>query len=304
MVFPIDYQDLPIADPIIHEAYSRMVPLKFQCCLVGQNPWNITTARVIVIGATSQNQPVGLIIASQFTFLLSAEIHWLFVNEAHRNQKIATQLVLSLEKELKQLNCPIITLAYETDTPSAPALENVLLHTKWPDPVVFVQRYFFDVLTFNPAWFQKSYKFPSNVVTFPWTELKPKDKVWLKDLVQQYHFLALLSPFYEEERIEPLNSMGIRFQGEVIGWMITHRIAPDTIRYTSLYIMPKFQLKGSSTPLLIQSINLQKKMGIPQAFFEINFSQLDQRWQKFVNQRLAPYAKKITQVKQVSKLEL
>jgi hypothetical protein len=32
-----------------------------------------------------------------------------------------------------------------------------------------------------------------------------------------------LGPFVEEERIELLNSLGLRYKGEVVGWHITHR---------------------------------------------------------------------------------
>jgi len=106
-----------------------------------------------------------------------------------------------------------------------------------------------------------------------------------------------MSPLGAEEKIiEYTNSLGLRYKKEVIGWMITHRIAPDTIRYTSLYVDPEYQYKGPSIRLLIESMVLQTRSTIKWALFEINLDQINPSWYKFVQKRLAPYSQKITEI--------
>jgi hypothetical protein len=51
------------------------------------------------------------------------------------------------------------------------------------------------------------------------------------------------SPFIEEEKIEPLTSFCIMREGEPCGWLITHRIREDTIRYTLAYLSDRVRGK-------------------------------------------------------------
>jgi hypothetical protein len=41
--------------------------------------------------------------------------------------------------------------------------------------------------------------------------------------------------------MEPVNSLGLRFDGQIVEWIITHRIAPGTTRYTALFVHKELQ---------------------------------------------------------------
>jgi hypothetical protein len=67
----------------------------------------------------------------------------------------------------------------------------------------------------------------------PWKDLAAES---LDELRARTDYPLELSPFTEEEKIEKINSIALVVDGVIAGWMITHRIAPDTIRYTKLYM--------------------------------------------------------------------
>ena len=78
--------------------------------------------------------------------------------------------------------------------------------------------------------------------------------------------------FRRKRRQEPCNSLGLRSDNEVVGWMITHRTRPDTIQYTSLYVEPAVRRRqpGIGMALLAKSICLQIESGVPRGIFLVH----------------------------------
>jgi hypothetical protein len=68
-----------------------------------------------------------------------------------------------------------------------------------------------------------------------------------------------LYPFHPEEKSEPLNSLGLRYQGQVVGWLITHRLNSNTIRYSYGFIRQDLQKMGRLIFLIANAVQLQIK---------------------------------------------
>jgi hypothetical protein len=117
--------------------------------------------------------------------------------------------------------------------------------------------------------------------------------------IDQGRIHPLLNPFANKEMpMETINSLGLRYQGEVIGWIITHRPNPETIRYSNLYVDPRFYFKGFAISLLIKSMQLhQLTPDVPHALFEVNLTETEPSWWNFVKRRLIPYATKTERFK-------
>lgn len=113
--------------------------------------------------------------------------------------------------------------------------------------------------------------------------------------------LAELSPFREEHLIEPRSSFGLRYQGQIVGWMITHRIAVDTVRYSALFIRPDLQSMGRAIPMLATAIRHQlEDPQVTKAMF-IVLSE-NAAMGKFVHCRLSPYLTGVQQTWKASKV--
>jgi len=257
-------------------------------------------APLIFFEARDSNTLVGLIMAKRFTENQTAQVYSWVVAERWRQRGIGYALFEALQSHLAhQEQCIALGFEYEEQTPSAIAIECILTRLGWFPPKLYLIRCTFVAATFNPPWMQKyaSLKLPSEMGLFPWKELTASERTKILYQQNQGHFRPYLSPFRDEGSIEWVNSLGLRYRKEVIGWCITHRINPDTIRYSAFYIQNEFAIRGYAIWLLIQSIQQHKKSGIPIALFEANFEDTDHTWWLFVKKRLIPYADRVEKMK-------
>lgn len=299
MMYLVKRLDLATLDPHLYEAYAALTEPRYRCCLKSRNPYDISHTTQIAIGATWENKPVGLLLASEMDFLHFAELYSIYLAEAHRHRKIATEMISLLEAELIKLSCNFVTHIYSTADPTTPFLEKLLSDLNWSPGKLFGILCRFDASLFSPPWLNKQYHLSKAFHLFPWNELELKERNRLLRQLEQGVFPASVSPFgNEESTIEPLNSLGLRYKNKVVGWMITHRVAPDTIRYSALYIQREFQYRKEAIILLCEAIKLQIKSSVRWGIIEINIGQIEPSWLSFVQQRLIPYATSVTYTKQ------
>ena len=152
----------------------------------------------------------------------------------------------------------------------------------------------------DAPWMHK-YSLPTSFSAFLWSELTKNERMIIqqKQEAEQW-YPESLSPFQDEEIIEPLNSLGLRYKGEVVGWMITHRLTPDTIRYTSLFIRQDFQNLGRAIPLLAKAIYLHNSSKVTKGIFVVEIE--NKPMCRFVKRRMAPYLTSITETRETFKL--
>jgi uncharacterized protein (TIGR03032 family) len=224
------------------------------------------------ISATIDSQMIGMVIAeilpaSETISSTSAEILSLFVVPAHRHQGIGTLLVAYLENHLVKQGCTQVGIAYQSSEITTLALEPLLQKCGWlaPQTTFFLGQTVTEKIARAP-WLQK-YPLPEKFEIFPWSELTAEEK---QSILARKEYPEMLSPFKDEARIEPLNSLGLRYQNEIVGWIVTHRVAEDTIRYSTLFILPKFQRMGRGISLLASAIKRQVSSFVPQYKFAVS----------------------------------
>lgn len=281
------------------QSYEELTLPKFHDCLYSKQV--ISNTQSIVVAAYVDQRPVGLILASFYKALRIAEIHSLYVLEQYRRHKIGEKLLRTMQEELSKENCMLATFLYSAEDPSATLLEKIFGKLNWPEPRIYIIRCTFDGRAFNPPWLHQEYHYPEGFEVFPWTELTTAEKSTLIRQMEQGVIQQAVNPFQDEEIIEPLNSLGLRYKGEVVGWMLTHRMAPDTIRYTSLYVQRQLHLKGPAIFLLCESIKRQVASDVPWAILEVNVMHTELSWLKFLKRRLMPYAVSVENVMQAWK---
>lgn len=286
--------DLASLDAKIRQQYEALTLPKFHCCLQMKNPNGATPVTIIAIAATWNDEPVGLILATYYDKLHQAEVHSYFVTEAHRRKTIGTQLFQVLEAEARAKPCSFIFVRYPASESYSPYLEQILKHLDWTQPVKNIIHCNFDANTFSPPWWRRDYSYSSSLTVFPWKELTELDREKILSQIRRAVVHYSVSPFKEESTIEHLNSLGFRHEGEVVGWMITHRMDPDTIRYSALYIQPKFQMHGDAIKLLCDALWRHKASGIRYGLCEVNITMTKSKWINFVERRLMPYASSVT----------
>src|SRR5262249_8689802 len=112
-------------------------------------------------------------------------------------------------------------------------------------------------------------------------------------------FRACLNPFIDEDKIEPRVSLGVRKNGEVIGWWIVCRADAKTLVCTSLFTKPELQLQGYGVAVLAKSILLNADK--ERDWFVWDVSPAHPDMVRFVYRRMAPYVLSIRTSKAASK---
>ncbi|MBF0395298.1 MAG: GNAT family N-acetyltransferase [Desulfobacterales bacterium] len=243
----INIQPLTESDDI--NLYREMTFLRFQGYLdalqTNNNP-------VIAFKASgSNNEPIGLGLA--YSADDEALILSVFVDENHRNKGIGTLLFQKLEETLFDRNHSKIFVQYQSDNPGIGAFEKILKKQGWTIPVVDKIIFEGDRNIMKAPWIH--YPLSPDFSAFPWSDLTDTERsmILYKQRKEQW-YPEVLSPFQDEEIIEPLNSIGLRYKGEVAGWCINHRVAPDTIRYSFMFVRKDLQPLGWGILLLAESM--------------------------------------------------
>lgn len=256
--------------------------------------WQASTplGEILGLAAVENEEMVGLLMAelrkNPENDILTACILSLFVHPENRQQGIATGLVKRLETHAKEVGCSKIEISYQSSELTKIALEPLLQKLQWQTPKLSLILARFDTEHITQAPWVHHYRLPKGFAIFPWAQLtetqerriqqRQKEKVWYPES---------LSPFLEPSKLEPLNSLGLTYQGEVVGWMSNHRVAPDTIRYTTMFVEKKLQKRGLGAILIAESFMLQIASDIPYYTFAVGES--NQPMLQFVERRFRAY---------------
>jgi GNAT superfamily N-acetyltransferase len=222
---------------------------------------------VVAVEARHGEEVVGLALARTNSNGRSAQVLSIYVKKEHRNVGLGSGLLTCLEKVLAEDSYQRVDLSYREDLPAAGALEAVLARNRWAGPEV-------DLVMVKGSgeagravveseWMKKERTLPPGYGIFLWSELTAEER---ETIVQRQAagpwYPEELSPFREEEIVEPINSLGLRYQGKVVGWLVNHRIGPETIRYTPLFISEEARSVSAAFMLITEAIRLQDQAGI------------------------------------------
>lgn len=245
----------------------------------------------IVIAALDHQNPIALVIGMPVADGVW-EIASLFVEPQFRRRHIGSNLVKQLEKELKRKES--LSLLFNYRHALLPEMDPFLRKLGWEGRKVFALECFFqNTRDFHPPWFDRIYKRKNpKFQFFPWGELTDEEKTSLIKKEESGRFPAYYNPF-QRGTFEPQTSFGMRYQGEVVGWCITHEYKPQFLEFFCIYSHYDLQAKGIPMQLLIHSIKASQKSPFSARFF-VNFKQVSLRWIRTVAKRLAPYATHVT----------
>lgn len=245
-----------------------------------------TENAVFAYTITYMNQPVGLSIGEINQQEESAEILSLFVEPTHRNRGVSTQLVKFIEDEVKAKGCQHLAMTYLSGKPTTYSLERVLQKCHWAEPQVheIIGKGHIDNVIKMP-WVNKEGYFVNSYEIFPWSSLSNEEKMSIqkqKDKIPQD-----LYPLQYMANMERVNSIGLRYRGDVVGWLISHRIAPDTIRFTCSYIRHDLQKIGRNLGLMAEAIKRQHQAKIPYIIWTTPMHH--QGMVEFTKKRISPF---------------
>lgn len=253
---------------------------------------------VIALAASYLEQPVGLALAEIWEDdSSSAEVLSIFVEPPQRCAGIGTALLTRLEEELSQRGCTKAKLSYMTGKSTTPALERLLQKCNWtcPQPRMLICKGQAETIIQAP-WMKRYSRIPSSYSIFPWLEITQEERQAIQQQQETQPWIPEdLIPFQYEKHLEPITSLGLRYQGQVVGWVINHRFSPDTIRYTCSFVRKDLQKMGRIISLYAEAAKLQVQAKISNVIWTVPVAH--ESMVNFVKHRWAPYLASLGETK-------
>jgi GNAT superfamily N-acetyltransferase len=246
-------------------------------------------ATLLAVVARTAGQTIGLGLADVTG--PEAKLRSLFVEPEHWGQGIGSGLLAEVEAGAQALGARRIEAMYETVGESSPAAR-LAQKRGWrqSQPSTMVCRA--SERMRRAPWMKTA--LPVGFELFPWSERTQADEMEL--LREPLWYPSSLAP---DGNYEPLNSLGLRRDGRLVGWMITHRLGPSLVRYTSLFVSPEQRTLGPGMALLARAIVTQLDAGVTDGIFGVGLA--NKEMIRLVKRRLAPYLDELREIFYVAK---
>lgn len=257
----------------------------------------------LAVGYAVGGTPVGLALAQVCADCESVHVRSVFVRAAFRGKGIGAALLARLEQEAAGQPYPWLNLEYPRDREETPYWERILARRGWQPPQTASLRCAVigpeavHALLADP-WIQQPPSLPPGADLFLWDELAADERQRLEAQQDEAHYELGLEPMIGMRPYEPLNSLGLRYAGQVIGWMLTVRTAPGRLLYDRLFVEPEFRHTGWGITLLAEAIKRQYAVeGDAPEVGGVWRTRMDNRPMiLFIKRRLGPYLTSLVEI--------
>jgi GNAT superfamily N-acetyltransferase len=202
------------------------------------------------------------------------ELLSLYVAPSVQRRGVANMLMEAIENAIHELGFGKIETAYMAGIRNSEYVERLLTRRQWSVPKTNLLVFKFSLRTVMESlpWLGR-YTRGNRFEFFPWAEMTEADierlkasnraTAWIPESVQPWDVFDLPA-------IEQASSIGVRYDGEVVGWVITHQLDNDTIRFTRSFIRRDFARRARIVPAWHESMRLADKAGFQRGVFAVS----------------------------------
>jgi len=222
------------------------------------------TGPTIAVGYQAFGTPMGLIIA-HMDENKGAEILSIFVDKCCRNRGVATALLERMEAELLRCGCRNLHVCYKRDSANVPVLERILNKTGWgaPRPYLLTCKVQGkeNVDGLMKADWMNGHRLTPEFELFPWQEATKEDHARAGEIAGKLYVADGVSfiedSIFDPLKFDPLNSLGLRHKGSVIGCMLTQRIGEGMMRYDNMFVAQEYLRSDKGIVMTAEAIKRQ-----------------------------------------------
>lgn len=210
--------------------------------------------------ATLDKKMIGLALATVNEVKKRGKLISLFVAPNYRTKGIAQKLLKEVEVLLSTRRLSEIKTNYRAHWKSTPQVSHILAKAGWSLPdVEFIM---VDGLAANVLQLFKANEapYPEGYKSIPWSELNREDIQQLRKQTKNQDVPSDQNPFIAESSINKDVSLILKFENNVIGWVISHQLSKETNEFTSYYIADKHRSFRLAHKLMRETIFRQHEM--------------------------------------------
>ena len=226
----------------------------------------------LAVAASLGGQPAGLALAelpiAQDRDQHSAELLSVFVDKTCRGHGLGKALLGALESLVAEAGLGELAAVYMRGKPSIDIVERLLAQHGWsePEPRMVTVKFMVEEL-YKAAWLHR-YAPRAGYEIFSWMDLRDAEREEIRRSHETDAWIAPdLVPWKYDSEYEPTTSVGMRFEGKVVGWVINHRLDDQTVRYTCSFMRRDLQGVGAILPLYCESFRRLHRFGFKRGMF-------------------------------------
>jgi cholest-4-en-3-one 26-monooxygenase len=257
---------------------------------------------VLAIGATVGERPVGLILGQIEKNGTTAKLQSVYVLPEHRRKRVASALLQLLERATSERGCVALQAVYASGRQSTPVIEHLLTENGFGPPSTrsMIVKFSEDIL--SAPWMAYR-RLPVSTTIFPWIEVTDEDRRSIAERQERQPWIPEeLIPFGWEPGLESQSSLAIRYGGEIEGWLITHALNAETLRFSCGWARRDLQRVGAvvaAVAVLRESLRRAVDAGF-HSFLWLTSAYQRPMW-RFTERWIKPYAITLRETRGVEK---
>jgi GNAT superfamily N-acetyltransferase len=246
-------------------AYRRLLDLRRQV----RHPELEETAPARPFGFVAEvaGMPVALALAElqDHEAASAAQLLSVFVEPEMRGGGLAGRLVQAVEQGAVDRGATRLTATYTAGRSGVGRMERILADRGWQSPraVSLSVRASVSAVLEAPQLDERRMRVVRRGLEFfPWAELDPAEaeRVRRSD-AERCWIEPSLAPWKYDLRKVHRSSLGVRYRGEVVGWIVNHEVLPGVIRIAVGYMRPDLARRGRTLALYRESIEIMRETG-------------------------------------------
>jgi GNAT superfamily N-acetyltransferase len=248
-------------------------------------------------------RPVGLLLAERPVEAPDrAEVLSVFVEGDRRNAGVATGLVHRLEQHLRAAGARTITAVYRTGKPGIAPLERVFEKCGWAPPEARALKvHFTPEEAMRMPWFGRISLGAPEFEICGWADVTPDEK---SELARSHELSAWIPRGLEPWRhdfygFDRVSSIGLRYRGRLVAWIINHEMGPGDVRFTCSFMHPRHSRRGRMLALYTESVRRLRASNCQRVTFMVPMHHREIT--QFLRRRCLPWLEHVSESRGVSK---
>ena len=226
----------------------------------------------LALGVYSGDEPVGLALVAPAADRAKAELLSLFVETSYRRRGIGSMLLEHVGRILASAGIPSLYAVWSETLPCAREFEATMAKAGFSVPHQRMYTLRGDMTGDFGRELKEQYPKYAEPTCLPrkytltfWRDMTEADRKFIRSRegMPNWHE-SRADPFREESRLEPVNSLVLRKDGEIAGWLTVHSIGRDTLRYTDVFLREDLKRAGAvAIAMVTHAFWLQLAEGTP-----------------------------------------
>jgi len=226
----------------------------------------------LAVGARQDETPVGLALGCvPLSDGDSPELLSLYLRSEGRSPEASDGLLARFEAAVRDAGFDSLGFVYTSGTREAELLEELLARRGWssPETRMVILRFALSEVKTTP-WYQR-YRQRTGFELTPWVEVSEADLAALRASHEESGWIAEdLAPWgFHLNRVEPASSLAIRLEGEIVGWVLNHRMDEQTVRFTCSFLRRDLSRRGRIVPAYSESVERAEAAGFERGLFTV-----------------------------------